>query len=85
MGRSEIEPTNGDLFAGVPEGQTFLAPEPNAPGDMKAMDPASADVRTGLCELLCAHGFVNRLAAQDVELIDGLAPRQAPIELGDSD
>jgi chitin disaccharide deacetylase len=58
------------LFSGVPAGLSFLALHPNAPGEIEAIEPTSAQIRTTEYELFgddrfraWLHGLV------DVELI----------------
>ena len=45
------EPVYRDLFSGLPAGLSFLALHPNAPGEIEAIEPGSAHIRTDEYEL----------------------------------
>ena len=62
-------PTYRRLFSQVPDGLSFLAFHPNAPGELEAIEPGSAHIRTSECELFGDDGFRDWLATQDLELI----------------
>jgi len=57
------------MFADLPDGLTFLAVHPNAPGELEAIEPATAHVRTAEYELFGDPCFATWLAAQDLDLI----------------
>jgi chitin disaccharide deacetylase len=64
------EPVYRDLFIGLPVGLSFLALHPNAPGEIEAIEPESAHIRTAEYELFGDARFgawVDGLG--DVELI----------------
>jgi predicted glycoside hydrolase/deacetylase ChbG (UPF0249 family) len=63
------EPLYRRLFSEVPDGLSFLALHPNAPGELEAIEPGSAYIRTTEYELFGDDGFRHWLAAQDLELI----------------
>ena len=50
------EPVYRDLFSGLPAGLSFLALHPNAPGEIEAIEPASAHIRTAEYELFGDDG-----------------------------
>ena len=45
------------LFAGIPDGLTFLALHANAPGELESIEPDSAYIRTGEYELFSDRSF----------------------------
>ena len=57
------------MFADVPEGLTFLALHPNAPGELEAIEPATAHIRIAEYELFGSPEWASWLATQDVELV----------------
>jgi len=57
------------MFADLPDGLTFLAVHPTAPGELEAIEPAPAHVPTAAYELLGDPRFATWLAAQDLDLI----------------
>jgi predicted glycoside hydrolase/deacetylase ChbG (UPF0249 family) len=62
-------PVYRELFAGVPDGLSFLALHPNAPGELEAIEPDSAYIRTAEHELFGDDDFRAWLGAQDLEPI----------------
>ncbi len=67
------------LFADIPDGMTFIALHPNAPGELEVIEPDSAYIRTGEYELFSTTEFRDWVAAQGFELIGmaGLRDRGA--------
>jgi predicted glycoside hydrolase/deacetylase ChbG (UPF0249 family) len=66
------EPVYRDLFSGLPAGLSFLALHPNAPGEIEAIEPESAHIRTAEYELFGDERFgawVAGLGDDSVELI----------------
>lgn len=57
------------LLESVPEGLTFLALHPNAPGELEVIEPATAHIRTDEYDLLRDEQFLRWWRSQDVELI----------------
>ncbi len=57
------------LFASLPDGLTFMALHPNAPGELEAIEPATAHIRTGEYELFRTDAWARWLAGQDFEPI----------------
>jgi hypothetical protein len=70
-------PVYRELFAGVPDGLSFLALHPNAPGEIEVIEPASAHIRTAEYELFVDDEFATWLSEQDVELVGMRALRDA--------
>ena len=66
-------PMYRELFAGIPDGLSFLALHPNAPGEIEAIEPGSAHIRTAEYELFGTDEFSAWIAAQDLEPI-GMRP-----------
>jgi chitin disaccharide deacetylase len=63
------EPMYRALFTGLPEGLSFLALHPNAPGEIEAIEPASAHIRTAEYGLFGDDRFRAWLERQDLEPI----------------
>ncbi len=63
------EPVYRQLFGEVPDGLAFVALHPNAPGELEAIEPGSAHIRTAEYELFVDDGFRDWLATQPLELI----------------
>ena len=76
--RGAAEPAYRALFDSAPPGLTFLALHPNAPGELEAIEPDSAHIRTEEFDLL-RGGFVDTWCEgrEDVELIGMRALRDA--------
>ena len=76
--RGATEPAYRALFDSAPPGLTFLALHPNAPGELEAIEPDSAHIRTEEFDLL-RDGFVHTWYAgrDDVELVGMRALRDA--------
>jgi predicted glycoside hydrolase/deacetylase ChbG (UPF0249 family) len=76
--RGAAEPAYRALFDSVPAGLAFLALHPNAPGELEAIEPESAYIRTDEFELF-RNGFVDewREGRDDVELVGMRALRDA--------
>ena len=62
-------PAYRQLFGEVPDGLSFLALHPNAPGELETIEPGSAHIRTAEYELFGDDGFRDWLAGQPLELI----------------
>jgi chitin disaccharide deacetylase len=62
-------PVYRELFAGVSDGLSFLALHPNAPGEIEAIEPGSAYIRTAEYELFGSVEFGAWVEAQDIEPI----------------
>jgi chitin disaccharide deacetylase len=70
--RREDEParsTYESMFSDLPDGMTFMALHPNAPGELEAIEPATAHIRTAEYELFRGEDWAAWLAAQDFEPI----------------
>jgi predicted glycoside hydrolase/deacetylase ChbG (UPF0249 family) len=67
------------LFAGVPDGLSFLALHPNAPGELEAIEPDSAYIRTAEHELFGSDEWAAWLEAQDLEPIGMRGLRDAVV------
>ena len=65
------------LFSDLPDGLTFMALHPNAPGELEAIEPATAHIRTGEYELFRSDRWATWLASQDFEPIGTRALRDA--------
>lgn len=76
--RCAAEPAYEALFDSAPGGLVFLALHPNAPGELEAIEPESAHIRTEEFELL-RGGFLHRWCERrdDVELVGMRALREA--------
>jgi hypothetical protein len=76
--RGAAEPAYRALFDSAPAGLAFLALHPNAPGELEAIEPSSAHIRTEEFELL-RGGFVHAWCEgrDDVELVGMRALRDA--------
>ena len=70
------------LVGMVGDGLTFLALHPNAPGELEAIEPATAHIRTGEHELFASAAWAAWLAAQDLELI-GMRTLRDELRAGD--
>lgn len=62
-------PTYESMFADLPAGLTFMALHPNAPGELEAIEPATAHIRTAEYQLFRSPEWATWLAAQDLEPI----------------
>lgn len=62
------------LFSGVPDGLSFLALHPNAPGEIEAIEPGSAHIRTAEYELFGSDEFGAWLAGPDHDHDHDLEP-----------
>ena len=62
-------PAYREMFDAVPDGLSFLALHPNAPGELEAIEPETAHIRTGEYELFGSDEWAAWLAAQDLEPI----------------
>ena len=71
-----------DLLGTVGDGLTFLALHPNAPGELEAIEPATAHIRTDEHELFASAAWAAWLAAQDLELI-GMRALRDELRAGD--
>jgi predicted glycoside hydrolase/deacetylase ChbG (UPF0249 family) len=69
-GSSEpAEPAYQSVLTDIPEGMSFLALHPNAPGEIDVIEPGSAHIRTDEYELLRSGAFQTLLERQDIEPI----------------
>ena len=59
--------TYESMFADLPDGLTFMALHPNAPGELEAIEPATAHIRTAEYELFRGDDWAAWLAAQSFE------------------
>jgi len=59
--------TYESMFADLPDGLTFMALHPNAPGELEAIEPATAHIRTAEYELFRGEDWAAWLAAQSFE------------------
>jgi hypothetical protein len=50
-------PVYEPIFEQIPEGSTFMALHPNAPGELDSIEPDSAHIRAGEYELFSDDGF----------------------------
>jgi predicted glycoside hydrolase/deacetylase ChbG (UPF0249 family) len=64
-----VEPRYRALFQRAGPGLSFLALHPNAPGELEAIEPESAHIRTGEYDLLRSDEHRAWLSAQDLELV----------------